>query len=177
MGRKKELPKPELPRKHLRDIEVRKLPNGYTLEFEGMKKAGYLYFNERDLLKGFMIHIGLEQNDELSMENIDDFLETAIKWHENEKAIAEIEFLKSRVKIAEGKRNAMALRLIQERSRLVNLVKAIDRLAHEFRTIKDVSTRIELAIRSHKKTKLLTLHDLGVTSADITEEEEEDDER
>jgi hypothetical protein len=55
-------------------------------------------------------------------------------------------------------------------------VKAIDRLAHEFRTIKDVSTRIELAIRSHKKTKLLTLHDLGVTSADITEEEEEDDE-
>jgi hypothetical protein len=58
----------------------------------------------------------------------------------------------------------------------VNLVKAIDRLAHEFRTIKDVSTRIELAIRSHKKTKLLTLHDLVVTSADITEEEEEDDE-
>jgi ribosomal protein S7 len=80
------------------------------------------------------------------------------------------------VKIAEGKRNAMAIRLIQERSRLVNLVKAIDRLAHEFRAIKDVSTRIELAIRSHKKTKLLTLHDLGVTSADVIEEEDEDDE-
>ena len=45
----------------------------------------------------------------------------------------------------------------------------------KFRAIKDVSTRIELAIRSHKKTKLLTLHDLGVTSADITEEEEDDE--
>ena len=176
MGRKKELPQPEQPRKHLRDIEVRKLPNGYSLEFEGMKKAGYLYFNERELLKGFMIHIGLEQNDELSMENIDDFLETAINWHENEKAIEEIEYLKSRVKIAEGKRNAMGIRLIQERSRLVNLVKAIDRLAHEFRANKDVSTRLELAIRSHKKTKLLTLHDLGVSSADVIEEEDDDDE-
>jgi cysteinyl-tRNA synthetase len=42
--------------KHLLKIEVHTLPNGYSLDVDG---TGYMYYNEIDLIGGFMAHVGL----------------------------------------------------------------------------------------------------------------------
>ena len=44
--------------KHLLKIEVRTLPNGYSLDVDG---TGYMYYNEIDLIAGFMAHVGLSE--------------------------------------------------------------------------------------------------------------------
>ena len=68
-------------KKKIKKITVQTLENGYALLFDGMKsQVGYMYFSPEQLLKGFMCHIGLQMTDELSMENIDDFLAAVIQW-------------------------------------------------------------------------------------------------
>ena len=47
----------------MKRITVQTLPNGYSLNFDGDRQNGYMYFNENDLLKGFMIHIGLNMTE------------------------------------------------------------------------------------------------------------------
>lgn len=44
--------------KHFLKIEVRTLPNGYSLDVDG---TGYMYYNEIDLIAGFMAHVGLSE--------------------------------------------------------------------------------------------------------------------
>lgn len=44
--------------KHLLKIEVHTLPNGYSLDVDG---TGYMYYNEIDLIAGFMAHVGLSE--------------------------------------------------------------------------------------------------------------------
>ena len=91
-------------KKHPR-IEVKTLPNGYSLEFDGMKKQnGFLYFNQEQLLEGFMIHIGLEMTDELNTDLIKDFLIAACNWNENKKCMKEIERLSTELR-AEKRKN------------------------------------------------------------------------
>ena len=43
-------------------INVRTVPNGYTLDIEkGEKKQGFMYFNPKKLLDGFIYHVGFEE--------------------------------------------------------------------------------------------------------------------
>ena len=44
--------------KHFLKIEVHTLPNGYSLDVDG---TGYMYYNEIDLIGGFMAHVGLSE--------------------------------------------------------------------------------------------------------------------
>ena len=44
--------------KHLLKIEVHTLPNGYSLDVDG---TGYMYYNEIDLIAGFMARVGLSE--------------------------------------------------------------------------------------------------------------------
>ena len=44
--------------KHLLKIDVHTLPNGYSLDVDG---TGYMYYNEIDLIAGFMAHVGLSE--------------------------------------------------------------------------------------------------------------------
>ena len=53
-------------KKDIKHIYVSTLQNGYSLSFDGMsEKGGYMYFSIEDLLKGFMMHIGLNMTDQL----------------------------------------------------------------------------------------------------------------
>ena len=45
----------------LRKITVQTLPNGYSLDVEGLYPGGFLYFNEMELLAGFITHVGLHE--------------------------------------------------------------------------------------------------------------------
>jgi hypothetical protein len=80
------------------------------------------------------------------------------------------------VDIAQRSRNYMARRLIFSRGQLVDLVKDIDRLAFEYKNLPSVSTELRKAIKKFSTTKPLTLKDLGVTSDDIKDSDDDETE-
>ena len=45
----------------LRKITILTLPTCYSLDVEGLHPGGFLYFNEMELLAGFITHIGLHE--------------------------------------------------------------------------------------------------------------------
>ena len=45
----------------LRKITIQTLPNGYSLNVDGLHPGGFLYFNEMELLAGFITHVGLHE--------------------------------------------------------------------------------------------------------------------
>lgn len=162
--------------KFLPDIEVRRLTNkkAYSLTFDGMKQSqGYLYYTPDKLLEGFMAHIGLGMTDQLNMENIQDFLVAAMNWNSEEKNVKEIARLNASVRQANGGRVAIAKRLMAERMRFVTLVDGIAKLANEFKATKDVQERLNNLIKNHTKTKPYTMRDLGITSDQVTDFEQE----
>lgn len=164
-------------KKPLPFIQVVQHPNGYGLAFDGMKQPqGYMYFTVDDLLKGFMVHIGLEITEQLDMETIDDFLEAVINYKSNEKCIKEIERLKQELVSVKVSRNAMARKLMAERARFCALVKSISQLSLEFRGRKEDETRILKAIKNYTKTRPYTEKELGIDGTIIVETEEEDEE-
>ena len=65
--------------KHLPNISVRTLANGYSLEFEGMaQQGGYMYFTPDKLLEGFMLHIGMNMTEQLNPSTMQDFITAAM---------------------------------------------------------------------------------------------------
>ena len=161
----------------LPNVSVTTLPNGYALTFDGMRQPkGYLYFTLEDLLKGFMIHIGCGKTDQLDMSSIDDFLDAVLAFKGKEDCVEEIQRLQSQVDIAERRRNYMAKRLIFSRGQLVELVKDIDRLAFEYKNLSSVSTELRKAIKKFSATKPLTLKELGVSSDDIIDSDDDETE-
>lgn len=109
------------------------------------------------------------------MSNIDDFLDAVLAYKDKDACIEEIQRLQSQVDIAKRSRNYMAKRLIFSRGQLVELVKDIDRLAYEYSSLQSVSTELRKAIKKYSTTKPFTLKDLGVTSDDIIDSDDDDE--
>ena len=63
--------------KEFRQINVKTLPNGYALT---IGEHNYMYHNEKDLLEGFMYHVGLNENGYIDMETIEEFLTASIVY-------------------------------------------------------------------------------------------------
>lgn len=101
------------------NITVKTLPNGYSLEFDGMRDNGYMYHTADALLKGFMVHIGMEITDQLDMSTVDDFIVAAIKWKYNEKNVEEIKRLTDLCKRQESFINSRQREILKMRKRLV----------------------------------------------------------
>ena len=86
-------------------INVRTLPNGYTLDIEaGETKHGFMYFNPKKLLDGFMYHVGFEELGEVSEEFRSEVMKAAIAWQDTGKLVklnlkyeAKIKELKTRI--------------------------------------------------------------------------------
>lgn len=77
--------------KELLKINLRTIPNGYTLNVDD---KAYMYFNAKELLEGFIYHVGLEELDEIDAETRLDIITAAMTWKENGKAIKELIKLK-----------------------------------------------------------------------------------
>lgn len=164
------------PKKKLPRIEVRTLKNGYSLEFDGMQTSGgHMYFSVDQLLQGFMIHIGLKKTAQLDPSTMADFIDTAMKYNDNEKAIREIENLNSKVWVMRRSRGAMAKRLVAERERVLALIEDVKSIASE-QTDKALASRIRSIIGLYHGLRPITLKELGIRSEDIIEDQEEDDE-
>ena len=161
---------------HLNKIEVKTLPNGYILEYEGMKpSSGHMYFSADDLLKGFMIHIGLHVTEQLNMETVDDFLEAVINWKDNKKCIAETEKLQAKVAAANNSRSMLASRLMNEREKFLKIVKAVNELADDFRSLKDIRSKLLAITKNYVAVKPFTLKSLGFSSNSIIENQDTED--
>lgn len=157
-------------------IKVETLPNGYSLEFDGMsKKGGYMYFTPEKLLKGFMCHIGLEMTDQLNTETMDDFIVAAINWKDNKECVKEIERLTRELRLMTGKRASLARRLILERNRHIALYDAIGSLLKETKENpkKDLRKSLEKMMKDKKSMFPLTLQNLDVGENDDIEDDEE----
>lgn len=156
-------------------ITVEKVPNGYVLKFDGMKKReGFLYFSPEKLLEGFMCHIGLKMTDELDTDMMQDFIVGAINYSTNEKCIKEIERLNAEIKAVTRSRNGMGRRLIEERTRLLKVIDIVEEL--ELYVKKENRTEYNNLRKRLPRVKPLTLEELGITIDDTEDDEDVDEE-
>ena len=108
-------------------INVRTVPNGYTLDIEedGIKH-GFMYFNPKKLLDGFMYHVGFEELGEVTEEFRAEVMKAAIAWQDNGKLVklnlkyeAKIKELKTRVatleKLLDKKKARMKMQTLRPR--------------------------------------------------------------
>lgn len=152
----------------MKKITVQTLPNGYALNFDGDRRNGYMYFNVDDLLKGFMIHIGLNMTEQLSMENIDDFMVAVMNWNETGKCIKELSRMEEELTLAQTSRNRIARQMIDERDKhleLVNNIKALIRKLESYPD-KDIAESLRKLILSRKAMKAITMSGLGINMKD-----------
>ena len=166
MGRKKKLPK----------IEVKTVQNGYVLTFDGARHE-FMYFTPEKLLEGFMMHIGLKMTEQLNMENVIDFLATAINWSDAEKRIKEIDRLKSALSAMTSKRNGLARQMRDERSRYISLYNdlTIIRDAAKPSTDDMLKELTDTICKRHRDMPQLTIERLGVDSDDMATDEDDDE--
>ena len=72
-------------------ITTRTLVNGYELI---VNEEGYMYFNVQSLLEGFMVHVGMKRLEEMTQEEIKDFLKATKDGSLNKKLQTEVNALK-----------------------------------------------------------------------------------
>ena len=75
-------------------ILLRTMTNGYMLE---VNDEGYMYFNARSLLEGFMVHVGLERLEAMTKEEIQEMLDSLKDGSAVKKLQAEVTELKALV--------------------------------------------------------------------------------
>lgn len=152
----------------MKKITVQTLSNGYALNFDGDRQKGYMYFNVDDLLKGFMIHIGLKMTEQLSMENIVDFLVAVMNWNETGKCIKELSRMEEELTLANTGRNRIARMMIDEREKHLELVNGIKTLIRKLENYpdKDIAESLRRLISSRKAMKAITMSGLGVNVKD-----------
>lgn len=153
--RKKKLPK----------ITVQTVANGYTLNIQGHTRD-YMYFTPETLLEGFMVHVGMKMTDQLSLETIKSFIDSALQWNDLKKSTNEINRLKNELNNLQRNRNGLARRLVHERERCLTLIEIL-----KAPTSRDQKLRtMNMKVRNYGSLKQLRLQDLGVTAGDIEEE-------
>ena len=163
--RKKKLPK----------IEVRTLPNGYSMAIEGHRQE-YMYYTPEALLKGMMMHVGLKMTEELTKDNIDAFLESSIQWNSLKLCNKEIAKLKREVYDANRNHRGIAKRLVDERARTLQIVELARNCAIGKHSLTDALAKLHAFVRKVGPLKRLKLSDLGIKSYDITDDDYETEE-
>ena len=161
--------------KHLPNISVRTLANGYSLEFESMaQQGGYMYFTPDKLLEGFMLHIGMNMTEQLNPSTMQDFITAAMACKDTKAMMKEIEKVRDEIAKMNAKYHALVVRMINERRRLVFMVNDL-KSAHGYTSVSEIKKPLGAAIKSNATLKLLTLKDFGYKNTDIIEDNEEED--
>lgn len=73
--------------KEIKKVSVDTLKNGYSLTVDENK---FMYFSLKDLLEGFMYHVGLQELGEVDKETIELFLNASVVWSENSSLVKEL---------------------------------------------------------------------------------------
>ena len=165
MGRKKKLPK----------IEVRTVPNGYTLAIEGHKQE-YLYFSPEKLMEGVMVHIGLKMTEQLDPNIIKSFIDSALEWNNLKASHKELNKAKREVDRVNSKYRAVANKLIKERHRMLRLCKLAKNCVTGHHSLTDALAVLHAQVHKDSMLKELELKDFGITSDQILDDDQEDEE-
>ena len=163
--RKKKLPK----------IEVRTTPNGYQLSIEGHKQE-YMYFSPEKLMEGVMVHIGLHMTEQLSPDMIKSFIDSALEWNNLKASHKELQKAKRETEsITKMYRNTVK-RLINERHRVLRLCKLAKACVTGHHSLTDALVTLDARVHQDMQLKELSLKDFGITSEQIIEDNETEEE-
>ena len=165
MGRKKKLPR----------IEVHTLPNGYSLSIEGHRQE-YMYLNVEKLLEGFMVHVGLKMTEQLSTDTIKNFIDSALEWNNQKASRKEIQKAEREMDKVNRKYRALANRLIKERHRMLRLCNLAKACTIGHHSLTESLQALHARVHNDGQLKELSLADFGITSDQIVDDEEDDDE-
>ena len=163
--RKKKLPK----------IEVRTTPNGYSMAIEGHKQE-YQYFSPEKLMEGVMVHIGLHMTEQLSPDTIKSFIDSALEWNNLKASHKELQKAKREIEsITKMYRNTVK-RLIDERHRVLRLCKLAKACVTGHHSLTDALATLHARVHQDMQLKELSLKDFGITSEQIIEDNETEEE-
>ena len=118
-------------KKNLPKIKVSTLPNGYALTVEDQE---YMYFNEIDLLAGFMGHVGMREVDYADRGTILSSLMSAMLGETFTNAVAT---LKQRVSLLSGKYETTMAKMDDAIAYVNNAQKQIDSLKRDIQNLQD----------------------------------------
>lgn len=118
-------------KKNLSKIKVSTLPNGYALTVEDQE---YMYFNEIDLLAGFMGHVGMREVDYADRGTILSSLMSAMLGETFTNAVAT---LKQRVSLLSGKYETTMAKMDDAVTYVNNAQNQIDRLEKDIKNLQD----------------------------------------
>ena len=165
MGRKKKLPR----------ISVQTLPNGYSLSIEGHKHE-YMYFSPEKLLEGIMVHVGLKMTEQLSTDTIKNFIDSAMEWNNQKASRKEIQKAEREMDKVNRKYRALANRLIKERHRMLRLCNLAKACTIGHHSLTESLQALHARVHNDGQLKEFSLADFGITSDQILDDEEDDDE-
>ena len=134
-------------KKELIDINIHKLPNGYSLTVGTQE---YMYYNPMDLLAGFMVHVGLQQTDYMEKGNILTMLFQVLvgeQWEDNVNAMY-------------GRINDMDSRLTFTLNRLEKTAKLGERLEPRINEMDETISTLTESITKQKDINHKTLMDV-----------------
>ena len=162
MGRKKKLP----------HIEVRTLPNGYTLTIEGHKQE-YLYFSPEKLMEGVMVHVGLKMTEQLSPDTIKSFIDSALEWNNLKASHKELQKAKRETDRVNKLYRSLARRMIDERRRMLRLCRLAKDCVTGHHSLTDALAALHARAHLDGQLKEFTLKDFGITSDQIIDDDGE----
>lgn len=163
------------PKKKLPRIEVHTLPNGYSLSIEGHKHE-YMYFSPEKLMEGVMVHVGLKMTEQLSNDNIKSFIDSALEWNNQKASRKEIQKAEREMDKVNRKYRALANRLIKERHRMLRLCNLAKACTIGHHSLTESLQALHARVHNDGQLKELSLSDFGITSDQILDDEEDDDE-
>ena len=166
MGRKKKLPK----------IEVRTLPNGYSLAIEGHKQE-YLYFSPEKLMEGVMVHIGLKMTEQLSPDTIKSFIDSALEWNNLKASHKELQKAQRETERVNRLYRSLAKRLIDERRRMLRLCRLAKDCVTGHHSLTDALAALHARAHLDGQLKELSIEDFSITfDGRLPDDDEEEDE-
>jgi len=118
-------------KKNLPKIKVSTLPNGYALTMEDQE---YMYFNEIDLLAGFMGHVGMREVDYADRGTILSSLMSVMLGETFTNAVAT---LKQRVSLLSGKYETTMEKMDDAIAYVNNAQNQIERLEKDIKNLQD----------------------------------------
>ena len=134
-------------KKELIDINIHKLPNGYSLTVGTQE---YMYYNPMDLLAGFMVHVRLQQTEYMEKGNILTMLFQVLvgeQWEDNVNAMY-------------GKINDMDSRLTGTLNNLNKTAKLGERLEPRINEMDETISTLTDSITKQKDINRKTLMDV-----------------
>ena len=168
MGRKKKLP----------HIEVRTVPNGYTLTIEGHKQE-YLYFSLEKLMEGVMVHVGLKMTEQLDPNTIKNFIDSALEWNNLKASHKELQKAQRETERINRLYRSLARRMIEERRRVLRLCQLAKDCVVGHHSLTDALAVLHARVHNDGQLKEFTLADFGIKGDDILigdEPKDDDDE-